>query len=113
MEIVYVDHVIFDIHRIWHVAAHFGRLFEDARLSYVGGHRGGEEGIDGQSVCLRVSLELRWRYIVLAGGTIVIYDNLPVLALSASLSPLVMPRQIILSDVIPQEEGVVGALKFG
>ena len=39
VEIVYVDLVIFDIHRVRHVAAHFGRLFEDARLSYVGGHR--------------------------------------------------------------------------
>ena len=48
----------------------------------------------------------------MAGGTIVIYDNLPVLALSASLSPKVMPRQIILSDVIPQEEGVIGALEL-
>ena len=61
------------------------------------------------SLC--VFLELR--YFLLA-ATIVIYDNLPVLAFSTSLSPLVMimPRQIFLSDVIPHEEGVIGALEF-
>jgi len=113
VEVVYVDLIIFDIHRVLHVAAHFWWLFEDSSLSYVHCRSWGEEGIDGQSVGgLSVFLELG--HFLLA-HTIVINDNLPILAFLASLSPLVMVVlfcRIFRSCVIAHEQRVVGAPEF-